>query len=61
LKFVTSVIQATGSKSHLRGIAFYGMSVLLFAGLDTLTKLLTATHHYPVPLVAWMRLGCKKT
>ncbi len=52
---MTNITPATGSKSHLRGIAFYAVTVLLFASLDTMTKLLTATYHYPVPLVAWVR------
>lgn len=49
---VTGTPAATG-KSPLRGVALYGVALLLFACLDTTTKYLTA--HYPVPLVAWTR------
>ncbi|THF87382.1 DMT family transporter [Deinococcus sp. KSM4-11] len=39
----------------LFGVALSVVAVLLFASMDTITKVLTASHHYPVPLVAWAR------
>lgn len=39
----------------LLGVAFAVMAVLLFAAMDTITKVLTASHGYPVTLVAWAR------
>lgn len=46
---------ASPSRSPLRGVLFYAVAVLLFASLDTLMKLLTTRHGYPVPVVAWAR------
>lgn len=51
----TAVKSLPVSRSPLAGVLLYAVAVLFFASLDTLTKLLTANHHYPVPLVAWVR------
>lgn len=50
----TAAVPAAPNRPLL-GVALSVVAVLLFAGMDTITKLLTATHHYPVPLVAWAR------
>lgn len=39
----------------LLGVALAVMAALLFAAVDTVTKVLTASHGSPVTLVAWAR------
>ncbi|GGJ42955.1 DMT family transporter [Deinococcus roseus] len=38
-----------------KGMGLYALGLLVLALLDTLTKVLTVNHHYPVPVVAWAR------
>ncbi len=51
----TTIAATTENKNPMRGIGMYILAVLMFSCLDTLTKLLAANNHYPVPFIAWVR------
>ncbi|GGJ57446.1 DMT family transporter [Deinococcus roseus] len=47
--------QSTPPSRLAQGLLLYTLGLLVLATLDTLTKVLTVSHHYPVPVVAWAR------